>query len=138
MSIELGVDVLGVASIEVLGVNVGVTLGIRCDSPGRSSDLVVARRDDLVSGLAVLVRLADTDLVAGLVRSGIFAFLDRDCNCDCDFNSDSDSDSDSGYGCNCNYGCNYDFDCDFDCNRNVNTNFCFSGSQLRLQLRLRL
>ena len=126
MSIELGVDVLGVASIEVLGVNVGVTLGIRFDSPGRSSDLLVARRDDLVSGLAVLARLADTNLVAGLVRSGIFAFLDRNCDCDCDCNSDSDSDS--GYGCDCNSGC--DCDCDCDCDRNVNTNFCFSGPQL--------
>ena len=132
MSIELGVDVLGVASIEVLGVNVGVTLGIRFDSQGRSGDLVVACRDDLVSDLAALVRLADANLVADLVRSGIFAFLDHDHDYDCDCNSNRNS----GYGCNCEYGCNCDYD--FDCDRDVNTNFYFSGSQLRLRLRLQL
>ena len=55
MSIGFGVDVLGVVLIGVLGVNVGVTLGIIFVSPRRSGDLVVARRDDLVSGLAALV-----------------------------------------------------------------------------------
>ena len=70
----LGVGVLGVKLIAVFGVLIGVILCTLLFSPDLRGDLVLARRDCLVSGWAEIALLADAER-GDMIRFGIVAVL---------------------------------------------------------------